>query len=337
MRTLISLFAGCGGSSLGYKMAGFKELLAVDWDRNSEETFRLNFPGVPFWNRNVREVKADEILGFCKLKTGELDLLDGSPPCQGFSTAGKRKVFDLRNDLFKEFVRFINGLQPKVFVMENVSGMVKGKMKGRFIEIIKSLKSLNYRVKCKRLNAMYYGVPQSRQRLFFIGVRDDLGKEPVFPKSDKRIITVKEVFMDVQNKNYAKEPKGYKEVYSYILPGKSAIKCVPKKVLKKYVPRMVNNTNYSFQGICRRLKLNGVSHTVLKTIIPYSNNSIIHPVEDRNITIEELKRICSFPDSFKLIGSFENKWARLGNAVMPKQMEAIARAIRKEVFGDADV
>ena len=153
MVTVISLFCGCGGSSLGYKWAGYNELLAVDFEKNAVETFKLNFPEVPIWQKSVTDITGKEILDFCNIKKGELNVLDGSPPCQGFSTAGKRQVNDSRNDLFKDYVRLVNDLQPKVFIMENVSGMVKGKMKGCFIEIMKSLKSLNYQVKCKLLNA----------------------------------------------------------------------------------------------------------------------------------------------------------------------------------------
>ena len=144
MVTVISLFAGCGGSSLGYKMAGYKELLAIEWDNNAVETFKLNFSEVPIWKRDIREVKGKEILDFLNIKKGELDLLDGSPPCQGFSTAGKRIVTDDRNDLILENIRLIEELEPKVFVIENVSGMIKGKMKGLFIEYMRLMKSLNF-------------------------------------------------------------------------------------------------------------------------------------------------------------------------------------------------
>jgi len=133
--TVISTFSGCGGSSLGYKWAGFREFLAIDFDENSVETFKLNFPDIPVWQRDINDVKGGEIIKFCKINKGELDLLDGSPPCQGFSTAGKRRVNDPRNSLFESFVRLINDLQPKVFVMENVSGMIKGRMKGMFLEV----------------------------------------------------------------------------------------------------------------------------------------------------------------------------------------------------------
>jgi len=192
--TVISTFAGCGGSSLGYKWAGYRELLAIDFDKNAVETFKLNFDA-PIWQRDIKDVTGNEILEFCKIKKGELDILDGSPPCQGFSTAGKQEVSDSRNDLFLEFVRLIKDLQPKVFVMENVSGMIKGKMKGVFNEILRTLKGLDYKVKCKLMNAKYYEVPQSRERVIFIGVREDLGVEPVYPVPLRKIISVKDVLV----------------------------------------------------------------------------------------------------------------------------------------------
>ncbi|MCU0289411.1 MAG: DNA (cytosine-5-)-methyltransferase, partial [Acidobacteria bacterium] len=190
--TIISLFAGGGGSSLGYKMAGFKELLAVEYDNNAIETLKINFD-FDVWKKDITEIKDGEILKRCNIKKGELDILDGSPPCQGFSMAGKRKINDLRNNLYKSYIKILLDLEPKVFVMENVSGLIKGKMKGRFNEILKELKSLNYKVKCKLMNAKYYNVPQSRERIIFIGVRNDINIEPCFPKENNKIITVKEI------------------------------------------------------------------------------------------------------------------------------------------------
>ena len=179
--TVISTFAGCGGSSLGYHMAGFRELLAVEWEQNAADTFRLNFPGVPLYHGDIAKLSVAECLRLAGLAPGELDVFDGSPPCQGFSTAGKREIGDQRNQLFREFVRLLSGLRPRAFVMENVSGMVKGDFKVIFAEILRTLKACGYRVKVRLLNAMFYGVPQSRERMIFVGVRDDLGVEPSHP------------------------------------------------------------------------------------------------------------------------------------------------------------
>ena len=314
--TVISTFAGCGGSSLGYKLAGFKELLAIDFDKNAVETFKLNFPEMPIWQKDIKEIKSQEIFGFCKIKKGELDVLDGSPPCQGFSTAGKRQITDPRNNLFNHFVRLIEELQPKVFVMENVSGMVKGKMKGRFKEIVLKLKNTGYIVKCKQLNAMYYNVPQSRQRLFFIGVRSDLGKEPVFPIPSKKIIIVKEALKDnISIESEIKE--AFDKTPNYIKP-----------LLKKMKDYEVAS-KYDIKGNYFNHKRNGISRpsrTILKTPDTY------HHRENRLLTETELKLLSSFPVDFKLLGTLTNKYNRIGNAVMPNQMKAIAEIIKEKIL-----
>lgn len=172
---VISTFAGGGGSSLGYSMAGYRELLAVEWDNNAVATFKLNFPDVPVYHGDIAKLSVEECMRLAELsEPGELDLLDSSSPCQGVSTAGKRLLNDPRNQLFREFVRLLCGLKPKVFVMENVSGLIKGKMKLLFAEIMRELKASGYQVRCKLMNTMYFHVPQSRERLIWIGIRNDL-------------------------------------------------------------------------------------------------------------------------------------------------------------------
>lgn len=194
--TVISTFAGCGGSSLGYSMAGFRELLAVEWDDNAVATFKLNFPEVPVYHGDITRLSVAEVLKTTGLDVGELDVLDGSPPCQGFSTAGKRDMGDPRNQLFREFVRLLDGLKPRVFVMENVSGMVKGKMKLVFVEILQALKACGYQVSARLMNAMYFGVPQSRARMIFIGVREGCGIAS-HPGAQSRPIGIRNVVFGV--------------------------------------------------------------------------------------------------------------------------------------------
>ena len=198
--TVISTFAGAGGSSLGYSMAGYRELLAVEWDNNAVETFKLNFPGVPVYHGDIAKLSVEQCMALAGLtEPGQLDVFDGSPPCQGFSTAGKRDFNDDRNQLFREYVRLLRGLQPKVFVMENVSGMVKGKMKLIFADIMRELKASGYVVSARLLNAMWFGVPQSRERMIFIGVREDLGIVPSHPKAESRPVVVKQALEGIEN------------------------------------------------------------------------------------------------------------------------------------------
>ena len=112
---VISLFAGGGGSSLGYSMAGYHELLAVEWDNNAVQIFKLNFPEIPIYHNDICHLSATECLKLAGILVGKLDVLDGSPPCQGFSTAGKREFTDNRNQLYHQYVRLLRGLKPKVF------------------------------------------------------------------------------------------------------------------------------------------------------------------------------------------------------------------------------
>ncbi len=160
-------------------------------------TFQHNFPLTPAWNRDIRTVEVTEVLQYLELDVGQLDVLDSSPPCVGFSICGRRNIQDKRNDLFLETVRFIEGLRPKVFLIENVPGLMTGKMKGKFNQIFTQLKSTGYKLKWKSINTIYYNVPQSRQRLIFLGVRNDLDTEPVFPQPNSEVKRLKDVLPDV--------------------------------------------------------------------------------------------------------------------------------------------
>jgi len=321
--TIISLFCGCGGSSLGYKWAGYKELLAIDFDENAVETFKLNFPDIPCWQKDIIKITGKEIMNFCNIKENKLDLLDGSPPCQGFSTAGKRNLNDSRNDLFMEFVRLINELKPKVFVMENVSGMIKGTYKGKFNEILIKLKSINYNVKCKLMNAKYYNVPQSRQRLIFIGVRKDLNIIPSFPIPNKNLITSGKALKNIKNQDW--ELKWVNHIKDSVIYPRI---CKMKKdeCYDKYSPHGSGFT-------LRRINNLRPSWTITKTINHCSSSDgLIHYSENRKLTITEIKRLSSYPDNFKLKGNFEEQWARIGNSVMPKFMQAIAEHIKINIL-----
>lgn len=318
--TVISTFAGGGGSSLGYSMAGYRELLAVEWDNNAVETFRLNFPDVPVYHGDIAKLSVEECLRLAGIGPGELDVFDGSPPCQGFSTAGKRIIDDPRNQLFREYVRLLRGLRPKVFVMENVSGMVKGKMKLVFAEILRELKASGYIVSARLLNAMYFNVPQSRERMIFIGVREDLGIEPSHPKAEGRPVTVREALVDVVNIDMP--PLDFSIPFSYVKAGKSVANSCPKSVLAQWFPRFINNKKFNFNSYAKRVEANGQFPSIEKT---YKDACPIHPVEHRHFTIDEIKRGASYPDKFLFCGKFIDKWERIGNSVPPLMMRSISR------------
>lgn len=191
---VISTFSGCGGSSLGYRMAGYRVLGASEFVPAAYETYRMNCsPDTVIWTQDVRELTGTEMLSAVGLERGQLDVLDGSPPCASFSTAGKMsrgwgtvaKYSDTRqrtDDLFFEFARLLDEMQPRAFVAENVAGLVKGVSKGYFKSIHATLRDAGYRVAAAVLDASLLGVPQARKRVIFIGMRDDLGVEPEHPR-----------------------------------------------------------------------------------------------------------------------------------------------------------
>ncbi len=310
--TVISTFAGCGGSSLGYGMAGFRELLAVEWDQNAVDTFRLNFPEVPVYHGDIAKLSVDDCLRMTGLQPGELDVFDGSPSCQGFSTAGKRNIDDPRNSLFREYVRLLRGLQPRVFVMENVSGMVKGKMKLVFAEILRELKASGYRVSARLLNAMYFHVPQSRQRMIFIGVREDLGIEPSHPNALGRSWTLQEALQHLSDQ---------KQIAPMLSQAKK----------QRWTETRRGDAHHErFSTL--RLSWNKTAPTVLKT--PGSGGHF-HPDEPRLLDIGELQRIASFPDQYTFVGDWMTAVNRIGNSVPPLFMRAIAEHIRAHILTPA--
>lgn len=317
--TVISTFAGCGGSSLGYSMAGFRELLAIEWDDNAVQTFKLNFPEVPVYHGDIAKISVKQVLEMTGLQPGELDVFDGSPPCQGFSTAGDRMIDDDRNQLFREYVRLLRGLKPKVFVMENVSGMVKGKMKLIFAEILRELKASGYRVSARLMNAMYFNVPQSRQRLIFIGVRDDLGIEPSYPVAEKRPITVREALKNCPNVlcNQLLTGESYK-IICEMKPGEDGSKAY-KRLFKRGGNKWFNMT---------RCLWDKPAPTIGKT----GGMCIVHPERNNVLNIDEYKRIGGIPDQFELIGTYSNKKQRIGNSVPPLFMRSIANNIRHAIL-----
>lgn len=320
--TVISTFCGCGGSSLGYHMAGYKELLAVDFDPEAVKAFKLNFD-VPIWNADVTQLTGKQILDFVGLQKGELDVFDGSPPCQGFSTQGKREVCDDRNDLVNHYIRLVSEIQPKVFIMENVSGMVKGTMKGRFKEFILHMKAMNYNVSAKLLNAKWLGVPQSRERMIFIGVRSDLNLNPVFPKPINKLITVKDTIDDLGNT---------------MIPEINHIWVDEKtKNTLNYKRALTVKQGENYKPLRKRIKENEPLPTIttggMKIGMAYMlGNSSCHYKYTRTLSIRELARCQSFPDSFKFYNDLVQSPGRIGNSVPPVMMKHISETVKNEIL-----
>lgn len=326
--TVASTFSGCGGSSLGYKMAGFKVAWASEFVPSAQETYRANHPGTILNCNDIRSVSPQDVLDAIKMQPGRLDILDGSPPCSSFSTAGKResgwgkvkKYSDKEqrtDDLFFEYIRILQGVKPKVFVAENVSGLVKGTAKGYFLNILSALKEAGYKVTCRVLDAQFLGVPQQRQRTIFVGVREDLKVEPAHPKPFPYRYSVRDAIPWISDSSYCKvEPET--DISRYAI-GKEWDRVKVGSASKKYfslVKPFLDNPSPCIQASHGGQSIAGV----------------VHPLEKRKFSIEELKRLCAFPDDFILCGSYAQKWERLGRAVPPVMMKAIAEVIRDKIL-----
>jgi DNA (cytosine-5)-methyltransferase 1 len=329
----VSTFSGAGGSCTGYRMAGYKLLWMNEFIPEARSTYSANTDSTIVDGRDIRKVDYLDILNATGLDVGEIDLFDGSPPCAAFSTMGKRSEgwgkkknysdsSQRVDDLFYEYIRLVKGCQPKVFVAENVSGLIKGVAKGYFLNILKAMKDCGYRVSAKVLDASWLGVPQSRERLIFIGVREDLQLEPVFPKPFARQITVGESFATI--------PQPDRSQFYPIPDGKMRIlweNTRPGDVFATAYKRLWGKPNMFAH---RKFSMDLTAPTVLQ-----GSSSLYHPTERRSMTIAELKRVCSFPDDFILTGSFSQQWERLGRAVPPLMMRAIANTVKTEILDRA--
>ncbi|MVM36069.1 DNA (cytosine-5-)-methyltransferase [Spirosoma sp. HMF4905] len=329
MYKVISTFSGIGGSSQGYKQAGLRVIASVEFLDYQAENYRLNHPTTHLYQGNIRDLDPLAILADHELQPGELDILDGSPPCSSFSTngivsEGWGKVKDYGNkkqrtdDLFYEFIRFLTVIKPKVFVAENVSGLIKGKSIGHFNNFLRAFKAAGYITKAKLMNAANYGVPQARERVIFQGVRSDLNLEPVYPGSVGKIVTaaqaLKGVIIDTTEDVSLSEI--YRTYYSRTFPGEGMDK-----------GSMRVGDGYKWFS-CKRLH----AHKPAFTLTAHVGSDLTHWSEPRNLYIGELKRLQSFPDNYILTGSRSRQAEGIGRSVPPKMMEAIGRSIATQIL-----
>lgn len=347
---MVSTFSGCGGSCLGFRMAGFRVLYANEFDEVARASYVLNAdPRTILTGADIREVSARSILDATGLEVGELDVFEGSPPCQTFSTAGGRNMRDSRTDLFAEYTRLVRELQPRVFAAENVSGMVKGVAKGMFIRTLADLKACGYRVEARLLDAQWLGVPQARQRIIFVGVRNDLGLEPEWPTPLPYRYSIREALPwlsrvthdkvedDVrlwQRRNgfYGTEPLDadkpiptvVKTQFSGVIEPETSL--AGRAVGREWAKLKPGETSKKYFNL-RRSSPDAPVNTVCSGGGGVGAASVAHPFACRKFTIAELKRLCAFPDDFKLDGTFAEQWGRLGNAVPPLMAAAIARSL----------
>lgn len=347
----IEIFSGAGGMSIGAGMAGIETKLAVEIDKAAAETFKYNHPNAIVINDDIRKFKNVNLVTPKK----EQKILFGGPPCQGFSRSNHRtrNVDNPNNWLFEEFVRVSKIWKPDWIVLENVRGLLETEG-GLFVDkIIKSFKKNGYTLNHQILNAAHYGVPQNRERLFIVGSLH--GIEFKFPEAHvKEFITTKQALSglpDLQNGdlfetlpyktkkvgNYAKSlmqnsdfslnnfvSKNNSEVlkrYEHIPQGGNW-QDIPKKLMKTY-----EDPSRCHTGIYHRLD----EKTPAVVIGNYRKNMLIHPTQNRGLSVREAARLQSFPDNFKFLGFLGDQQQQVGNAVPPLLAKAVFDKIVKSV------
>lgn len=334
---VVSLFSGCGGSSLGYELEGFNVRLALEFIPTAAEVYRINHPNTIVLEKDIRDTSGKEILDLIDLKVGELDVLDGSPPCSDFSINGKREAGwgKVKNysttkqrvdDLFFEYARIVKEIQPKVFIAENTKGITLGKAKDVLNVIIKTLEDIGYNVIYKVLDASHYGVPQKRERLFIVGVRKDLKLQPVLPAvpsllfNPYKVITTKDAIEDLMDNgtDQVENSVRIEQMQKYFHAGCTANDV--KRIAKE------NNLKVFEQGF-RRDKWEEPYYTIRQ-----HHTRPFHPRVDRILSIDEAKRIQTFPDDFILPHSPTQNWERIGRAVPPNLMKAVAKEVKIKVL-----
>lgn len=322
---VVSLFAGGGGSSTGYRMAGGKVLAINEFIPEAVKTYKANWPTTDVLPGDIRKLSGEDILHVIGRKRGQLDILDGSPPCSAFSTAGSRnkgwgkakKYSDASQenveDLFFDYIRILRDIQPKVFVAENVSGLAKGVAKGYLNKILRELRASGYQVSCKILDAQWLGVPQKRARTIFVGVRNDLWKDEfkgcLHPRPASDRPTLREAFDGLI---FTHEDKEQTDISKY---------ATFRELVK--LPKGGQSQKY-FQLV--KADPNSISGCVTASSGALSIACVRH-WENRAFTVSEVKRIMSIPDDYVLTGTYQQKVERLGRMVAPFMMRAIAENI----------
>ncbi|TCT15504.1 DNA (cytosine-5)-methyltransferase 1 [Natranaerovirga pectinivora] len=339
MYKIIDLFCGIGGFSYGFEMTNrFKTMLGVDFWDVALNTFKKNHPSTEVKQGDIREL--DE--KFFEKYIGKTDVVIAGPPCQGFSMAGRRDVLDERNNLFKEVIRIVEIVKPKVVVIENVLGLLSMTIpSGENVKdvIVSELKELGYYVDVNVLTASEYGIPQNRKRVIFIASLVDNVKfpQPQYGNGKKPVITVGDALGNIpkDGSDYL-EPKNE---YQTLMAGRKAIlnhepiKHAPLIVKRMHsvpqggnwqdIPIGLGQGGGKHSNNYRRLKMDEPSITIKHV----SKSMIIHPIYDRTPTVREVARIQSFNDDFELTGTKYDQHQQLANAVPPILGKSIADAV----------
>lgn len=317
--TFIELCAGCGGLSTGLINAGLYPLLLNDNDKNCCETLKLNHNNVKIECCSMTELNLT-------LYKHQIDLLTGGVPCQAFSQAGMRKGFDDdRGILILQFIKMVNELEPKIFMIENVRGLVTHNNGETIKEVINMLcKSNLYDVNYKVLNAVNYGIPQKRERVIIIGILKKYGINFEYPKESNHIVPVGVALENVPKSAGSKYSDKKKKLFKLIPQGGCWIN-LPIDKQKEYLGKSYTSGGGK-RGILRRLSMNEPSLTILCSP-SQKQTERCHPIKTRPLTIRESARIQTFSDEYKFFGSVTSQYKQIGNAVPVKLAYKLGRSI----------
>lgn len=349
----IDLFSGAGGTTSGLKKAGIKVVAAVEVDSQAAQTYKFNNPEVILFEEDIRGINGKRFINSISLKSSDKLLLVACPPCQGFSTIGKKDVNDERNQLIFEYLRLIQELKPDFLLMENVSGITSKKNKQIFTRFLDMIES-NYLITYEVLNTADYGVPQTRKRLVLHGVKkekvDRNFKIQLPPKTHskegkghtKKWVTA-EVIMDLPEIKCGEEFIGegvYNHVSNklsednvkrirYIRKNGGSRSSLPKELILN-----CHKNNKGYSDVYGIIDISKPSVTITGGCMTYSKGRFGHPTQDRALSAREAARLQSFDDNYVFLGNRGELAKQIGNAVPVKLAEASGRyfqLIAKEV------
>lgn len=358
-KTVIDLFCGAGGLSEGFRQAGYHVLAGNDFFEAAGETYAATHSEATFLPGAIQQYAPSDFLGAAGLAEGELDVLVGGPPCQGFSVYNhQRGLHDERSALYLEYLRLVSGLRPNWIVLENVTGMTSAGGGAAVGAIIHGLEGLGYRVEQQILRAEGYGVPQERRRIVFIGNRLGLPiafPVPTFGPGLRPFVNVESAISDLPSLRngedlgvslYAHEPEsefqaamrsGSNSVTNHSaaklskinldrlqhIPQGGSWRDIPFDLLPSGMQRAKRSDHTKRYG---RLSWSGLASTILTKCDPHWG-AYFHPTQDRTLTVREAARLQSFPDWFEFKGSRTDQYVQVGNAVPPILGKAIAKEI----------
>ena len=334
---VIDCFCGAGGLSIGFEKAGFNVIYAFDIDEKAIETYKHNpqHHHGPAYVRDIYKLNKDSIEDDLGHEIGDIDVVIGGPPCQGFSVQRRGDDEDPRNNLVLEYIRLLLEIKPRYFVMENVGGLLSPRGLPYYEQLVKQMGDAGYIIQKKKLTASDFGVPQGRKRVFIVGERSDNGLQKFeFPEpTGEEPKTVRDAIEDLMNKDETDIPNHKADKLSPInLKRIQAIKegqgrdSLPEELQLETQKKNKTHRHLDTYG---RMSWDQPGPTITARFDSFSRGRFGHPVLDRTITLREGARIQTFPDDFEFLGSKVEVARQIGNAVPPLLAEKVADEIKK--------